>query len=155
MVKRNSAWAFHDVILCSVSLKCVTPYVLWHLVSRKHIIFNYCKVLNDQIMKALLIHVQGDCLETDVLFSRSTLDPVYCLEVLQGLLPGISPSCHVMFCVVTFNSSSYGIIIGWCLYSLWVTCIHNCHRCYISYLMEALCRLSQYPSILMMTVTII
>jgi len=51
----------------------------------------------------------------DVLFSRSSLDSVSCLEVRQGLLAGISSSCHVMFCVVTFNSSSCGIFIGWCL----------------------------------------
>lgn len=95
----------------------------------------------ESLVDSCTVDVQDDCLETDVLFLRSALDPVYCLEVLQGLLAGISSSCHVMFCVVTFNSSSYGTSIGWCLYSLWVTCIQNFHGCYISFLMEALCRL--------------
>jgi hypothetical protein len=46
------------------------------------------------------------------------------------------------------------------LYFYWLVCVQsvgNLHSdgCYISYLMEALCRLSRYPSILMMTITII
>jgi len=32
------------------------------------------------------VGIQDDYLETDVLLSRSALDPVYCLQVLQGLL---------------------------------------------------------------------
>jgi hypothetical protein len=69
----------------------------------------------ESLVDSCTVDVQDDCLEIGVLFLSSALDTVYCLEVLQGLLAGISSSPHVMFFVVTFNSSSYGICIGWCL----------------------------------------
>jgi hypothetical protein len=33
---------------------------------------------------------------------------------------------------LSFHSRSYGIFTGWCPYSPWATCIHQCRRCYTS-----------------------
>jgi hypothetical protein len=48
--------------------------------------------------------------------------------VLQGASFDAVPvfvRCHVCSFRLLFNSCSYGIVSGWCLYSLWTTCVKS------------------------------
>jgi hypothetical protein len=71
----------------------------------------------------------------DVCIMRSTMDSVITTKYFK--IPWLdSPNSCVIFCELSlwfsFHGCNYGILIGWCLSGLWVTCSHVCWRCYTS-----------------------
>jgi len=159
MVKRNYVWAFHNVILCSISVTCVTAYVLWHIVSRKYIIQLFARYWTTNFWKPCWF-----------MYSR-------CTGWLSRNIRTFFKKCSGSILLSESTSRTFGwnsfqlscdVLCGhiqqqqlWCVYCLVsVQFVGNLHSqlpwmLYISYLMETLCKLSQYPNILMMTVTII
>jgi hypothetical protein len=117
--------------------------------------FTKCvKIVHLQCVVTVVIHkIEDDHLETDVHSISSGTDAVVCHEVLQGPSVGIVPIMeqhHMSFSTTVIPRLQFWHL-HWSPYSLWATCIHKCHMCYTSCLMEMRLQLPEHSSVWMMT----
>lgn len=135
-------WASYPHLLIAWGLSCAHKWLLWTLNTPLHlkkcficVLRRLCKTSSFALClfyssSQNRIHTRW---ETNMHSASSGMGAIDRCEVFQGLSVGIVPI--LMWCCLVFRHDSrstaknYGIAMGWCLYSPWVTHIHVCHRC--------------------------
>ena len=119
--------------------------------------FNFWDTYHREVVQGMrwsnhALGVEDDCLGRDLCSVTIGMD-VITKKYFE--VPGLG--CSQFFCDVvwvsawlSYHSWNYGIFIGWCSYSPWVTHIHKCCKCYTSCLIKLLLQSLKCISIWMM-----